>query len=155
MLPGWFGFGSAVNEYRAQHADGMARLQAMVHEWPFFATLISNMDMVLSKTDIAIASRYAELVEDEALRTAIFTRIRTEWQATLDAVRQITGAPELLSTNPLLARSIRNRFPYIEPLNHLQVELLRRFRAGNRHERTRRSIHLTINGVAAALRNSG
>ncbi len=155
MLPGWYGFGSAVNAYRARHADGMARLQAMVHEWPFFATLISNMDMVLSKTDIAIASRYAELVENEVLRTAIFTRIRTEWQATLDAVRQITGAPELLSTNPLLARSIRNRFPYMEPLNHLQVELLRRFRAGNRHERTQRSIHLTINGVAAALRNSG
>jgi phosphoenolpyruvate carboxylase len=155
MLPGWYGFGSAVNEYRAQHADGLARLQAMVHEWPFFATLLSNIDMVLSKTDIAIASRYAELVEDEALRTAIFTRIRAEWQATLDAVRQITGAPELLSTNPLLARSIRNRFPYMEPLNHLQVELLRRFRSGNRHERTQRSIHLTINGVAAALRNSG
>lgn len=155
MLPGWYGFGSAVQAYRAQHADGMARLQAMVHEWPFFATLISNMDMVLSKTDIAIASRYAELVEDKALREAIFTRICNEWQATLDAVRQITGAPELLSTNPLLARSIRNRFPYMEPLNHLQVELLRRFRAGNRHDRTRRSIHLTINGIAAALRNSG
>ncbi|HEY9191892.1 MAG TPA: phosphoenolpyruvate carboxylase [Methyloversatilis sp.] len=155
MLPGWYGFGSAVSEYRARHADGLARLQAMVHEWPFFATLISNMDMVLSKTDIAIASRYAELVDDPVLRDTIFARIRTEWLATLDAVRQITGAPELLSTNPLLARSIRNRFPYMEPLNHLQVELLRRFRAGNRHERTQRSIHLTINGVAAALRNSG
>ncbi|WP_077231411.1 phosphoenolpyruvate carboxylase [Methyloversatilis thermotolerans] len=155
MLPGWFGFGSAVQEYRAKHADGLARLQTMLHEWPFFATLVSNMDMVLSKTDIAIASRYAELVDDVALREAIFGRIRAEWEATIDAVGQISGTRDLLSTNPLLARSIRNRFPYMEPLNHLQVELLRRFRSGNRHERTRRSIHLTINGIAAALRNSG
>lgn len=155
MLPGWYGFGSAVAQYRARHADALSRLQSMLHEWPFFATLISNMDMVLAKTDIAIASRYAELVEDAVLREAIFARIKAEWQASIDAVLAISGAKELLSANPLLARSIRNRFPYMDPLNHLQVELLRRFRRGDKQERTQRSIHLTINGVAAGLRNSG
>ncbi|PKO57259.1 MAG: phosphoenolpyruvate carboxylase, partial [Betaproteobacteria bacterium HGW-Betaproteobacteria-19] len=156
MLPGWFGFGSAVQAWLADHPDdGLARLQAMHRDWSFFATLLSNMDMVLAKTDLAIASRYAALVKDTALRTSIFDRIRAEWKETVDALLAITGQDELLVTNPLLKRSIRNRFPYLDPLNHVQVELLRRHREQADDERIRLGIHISINGVAAGLRNSG
>ncbi|NMG28762.1 phosphoenolpyruvate carboxylase [Aromatoleum evansii] len=156
MLPGWFGFGAAVKAWRAAHPDdGLARLQAMYKEWSFFATLLSNMDMVLAKSDLAIASRYAGLVKDPALRDAIFGRIRAEWQDTVDALLAITGQKELLDDNPLLKRSIRNRFPYLDPLNHVQVELLRRHRDGHDDARVRLGIHISINGVAAGLRNSG
>jgi phosphoenolpyruvate carboxylase len=113
------------------------------------------MDMVLSKTDLAIASRYAGLVSDTELREAIFPRLRAEHHATVQNLLSITGSRHLLQANPLLARSIRNRFPYLDPLNHIQVELLSRYRSGDREERTQRSIHLTINGIAAGLRNSG
>jgi phosphoenolpyruvate carboxylase len=116
---------------------------------------MSNMDMVLAKTDLAIASRYADLVQDVALREAIFPRLCAEHAATVRHLLAITDAERLLQTNPLLARSIRNRFPYLDPLNHIQVELLARYRAGDRAERTQRGIHLTINGIAAGLRNSG
>jgi phosphoenolpyruvate carboxylase len=112
MLPGWYGFGSAVEAYRAKHGEaGMARLKAMHHEWSFFATLLSNMDMVLAKSDIAIASRYADLVKDAALRQAIFPRIEAEHARTVETLLQISGQAELLDANPLLKRSIRNRFP--------------------------------------------
>jgi phosphoenolpyruvate carboxylase len=127
----------------------------MNQEWGFFRTLLSNMDMVLAKSDIAIAERYSQLVTDETLRQAIFPRLKTEWQAAIDALLEITQTSELLDSNPLLKRSIRNRFPYIDPLNHLQVELLRRFRAGTTDEKVQRGIHLSINGIAAGLRNSG
>ncbi|MRR49879.1 MAG: phosphoenolpyruvate carboxylase [Rhodocyclaceae bacterium] len=156
MLPGWFGFGSAVAAYRDKHGEsGLALLREMNKEWGFFRTTLSNMDMVLGKSDIAIAERYSELVPDEALRNAIFPRLKAEWQASIDALLNITGQSELLAGNPLLARSIRNRFPYMDPLNHLQIELLKRHRAGEADERIKRGIHLTINGVAAGLRNSG
>ncbi|WP_042695043.1 phosphoenolpyruvate carboxylase [Azospirillum sp. B506] len=155
MLPGWFGFGSAVKAYLAQHPDGMGRLRAMHRDWGFFSTLLSNMDMVLSKSNIAIASRYAGLVSDPALRDAIFTRIRAEWQDSIDALLAITEQSALLEKNPLLARSIRNRFPYLDPLNHVQVELLKRHRTSDSGEQIARGIHLTINGIAAGLRNSG
>ncbi len=155
MLPGWYGFGSAVDAWLADHPGGLELLREMHRDWPFFATLLSNMDMVLSKTDLAIASRYAELVGDASLREAIFARLKAEHRATVHHLLAITGARHLLQSNPLLARSIRNRFPYLDPLNHIQVELLRRYRAGDREERTPRGIHLTINGIAAGLRNSG
>ncbi|WP_434624754.1 phosphoenolpyruvate carboxylase [Azospirillum sp. B2RO_4] len=155
MLPGWYGFGSAVKAYLAQHPDGMERLRAMHRDWGFFSTLLSNMDMVLSKSNIAIASRYAGLVSDPALRDAIFSRIRAEWQDSIDALLAITGQTALLENNPLLARSIRNRFPYLDPLNHVQVELLKRHRTSDSGEQIARGIHLTINGIAAGLRNSG
>ena len=159
MLPGWYGFGAACRAYLDKHGDaGKARLQEMYREWGFFRTLLSNMDMVLAKTDIAIAERYAELVTDAALREAIFPRIKAEWQATIDALLAITGQRELLDGNPLLLRSMKNRYPYLDPLNHLQIELLRRHRSGppwSDDERVQRGIHLTINGVAAGLRNSG
>jgi phosphoenolpyruvate carboxylase len=156
MLPGWFGFGSAVQAYLAAHPAGGAEvLRGMYQDWPFFTSLLSNMDMVLAKSDIAIAGKYAELVKDEALRVAIFTRIRAEYAATLDALKLITGQEELQQANPLMQRSIRNRFPYIDPLNHVQVELLQRFREGKQDAAARTGIHLSINGIAAGLRNSG
>jgi len=128
MLPGWYGFGSAVAAWlAARPKGGMAMLQAMYREWPFFEMLLSNMDMVLAKSDIAIASRYAELVSDTALRDRVFSQLRTEWQSTMDALRTILGQENLLESNPLLARSIRNRFPYLDPLNHMQIELLKRY----------------------------
>ena len=133
----------------------MALLAEMHHDWGFFRTLLSNMDMVLGKSDIVIAERYSRLVKDEELRQAIFPRLKAEWQASIDALLAITGERELLDLNPLLKRSIRNRFPYLDPVNHIQIELLRRHRAGETDERVQRGIHLTINGVAAGLRNSG
>ena len=156
MLPGWYGFGSAVEAWLEVHGDdGLKLLQEMHREWPFFASVLSNMEMVLSKADVAIASRYADLVSDPGLRTTIFSRIRAELESTVSALLRIMGTDELLAGNPQLARSIKYRFPYLDPLNHIQIELLRRFRAGDKDERSRRGIHLTINGVAAGLRNSG
>ena len=155
MLPGWYGFGSAVDEWLAQRPDGLALLREMHERWPFFRSVLSNMAMVLAKTDLAVASRYAELVDDAAVREPIFARIAEEHGRTVRALAAVTQRAQLLDDNPTLERSIRNRFPYLDPLNHLQVELLRRFRAGQTDERTRRAIHLTINGLAAGLRNSG
>ena len=156
MLPGWYGFGSAVEAWIKQHPDqGMAFLRELYREWPFFRTLLSNMDMVLAKSSIAIASRYAELVPDERLRETIFGRIRQEWQTSIDMLLDIMGQERLLQGNPLLERSIRNRFPYLDPLNHVQVELLKEHRAQNPDEQVLRGIQLTINGISAGLRNSG
>jgi phosphoenolpyruvate carboxylase len=156
MLPGWYGFGTAIKAWLgARPRDGMKILREMYRQWPFFQTLLSNMDMVLAKSNIAIASRYAELVEDTELREAIFPRLRAEWQDTIEMLFAITGQQALLEQNPLLARSIKNRFPYLDPLNHVQIELLKRHRAGDTDERVVQAIHLTINGIAAGLRNSG
>jgi phosphoenolpyruvate carboxylase len=161
LLTGWYGFGSAVSNYlesaetEADRAKRLATLKKMHKTWPFFAHLLSNMDMVLAKTDLAVASRYAQLVTDKKLRKHVFERIVGEWERTSNALAEITGKSERLADNPLLARSIKNRFPYLDPLNHLQVELLKRFRAGDQNVRLRRGIHLTINGIAAGLRNTG
>jgi phosphoenolpyruvate carboxylase len=156
MLPGWYGFGTAVTQLIERRGErGMATLREMYRNWPFFQTLLSNMDMLLAKSDIHIASRYAELVVDEDLRTRIFGRIQSEIQLTVKQLLTITGQRELLEANPALARSFRNRSPYIDPLNHLQVEALRRFRAGEQDDKVKRAILLTINGIAAGLRNSG
>ena len=156
MLPGWYGFGTAVEGLVGRRgAAAIEVLQRMYKDWPFFRTLLSNMDMLLAKSDISIASRYAELVSDQKLRESIFGQIQDEWQRTVRYLLAITGQGELLEANPALARSLRNRSPYIDPLNHLQVELLRRYRAGETDERTRRAILLTLNGIAAGLRNSG
>ncbi len=156
MLPGWFGFGTAVQAFLKDGEESrLELLQRMNRQWPFFSALLSNMDMVLAKSDIAIASRYSALVEDAALRKRIFTRIHAEHEATIAALKAITGQTELQEGNPLLKRSIRHRFPYLDPLNHVQVELLRQFRQGCQDERVRLGIHLTINGIAAGLRNSG
>ncbi|MBO6948963.1 MAG: phosphoenolpyruvate carboxylase, partial [Rhodospirillales bacterium] len=156
MLPGWYGFGSAVNTWVAEAPDARnAILQRMNAEWPFFRTMLSNMDMVLAKTNMAIASRYADLVENEDVRDNIFQRIRAERASTIEALLKITGTDDLLADNPLLTRSIENRFPYIDPLNHLQVNLLREHRAGSDDPKVLRGLQLTINGISAGLRNSG
>ena len=156
MLPAWYGFGSAVDAWLEAHPEsGMALLQSMASEWPFFHTLLSNMDMVLAKSDIGIAARYKDLVADVNLREAIFARLRGEYEKSRHALLMILKQKSPLECNPALARNIRDRFPYIDPLNHVQLELLRRYRAGDRDERVVQAIHLTINGVAAGLRNSG
>lgn len=159
-LPGWFGFGSAVESFLAaggpgQRKEAVAVLQRMYRQWPFFRTLLSNVDMVLAKSDLALASRYAELVGDARLRKKIFGAIEAEWHRTVDALALVTGEKQRLSGNAALARSIKHRFPYIDPLHHLQVELVRRWRQGQGDERARRGIHLSINGIAAGLRNTG
>ncbi len=158
MIPGWYGFGTAVEMFVQRENNGekgLALLQEMHRDWPFLQTLLSNMDMVLGKTDMGIASRYAELVADVGLREEIFGRIQAEWDRSVKWLFAVTGRTEFLQDNPTLARSIRNRTPYIDPLNHLQVELLRRYRSGDATDAVKRAIQLTINGVAAGLRNSG
>jgi phosphoenolpyruvate carboxylase len=156
MLPGWYGFGSALRELtREKPEETLALLQSMHREWPFFRAMLSNMDMVLAKTDISIAERYADLASDAKVRKAIFGRIKDELEASIRWILAITGQKELLETNPSLARSLRNRLPYLDPLNHLQIELLNRYRHGNSGERVKTGIHLTINGIASGLKNSG
>jgi phosphoenolpyruvate carboxylase len=127
----------------------------MYRHWPFFRTLLSNMDMVLAKSDLALASRYADLVPDARLRRKVFGAIEAEWHRTAEALAAITGDKQRLAANPALSRSIRHRFPYIDPLHHLQVELVRRWRAGQQDVKVQRGIHISINGIAAGLRNTG
>ena len=156
LLPGWLGFGSAVKQFIAKEGEaGLAQLQAMYKNWAFFRGLMSNMDMVLSKTDMGIAASYSELVKDVDLRTRIFGAINQEHDDTLAMLFQVTGNSVLLQDNPAFARSLLTRTPYIDPLNHLQVALLLRHRAGDNDELVKRAIHLTINGIATGLRNSG
>jgi phosphoenolpyruvate carboxylase len=155
MLPGWFGTGTALESWVDGDDGRLARLRDLHRRWPFFRTVLSNMGMVLAKTDLGLAARYAELVPDEDLRARVFDQITEEHRRTCRILLAITGDDDLLADNPSLARSIRNRFPYLEPLHHLQVEMLRRRRAGDDDELTRRNIQLTINGIATALRNSG
>jgi len=159
-LPGWYGFGSAIDQFLnatpgQPRREGLALLQKMYRQWPFFRTLLSNMDMVLAKSDLALASRYAELVTDARLRKKIFAAIEAEWHLTAEALTLITGEKNRLAHNAALARSIRHRFPYIDPLHHLQVELVRRYREGKADDRVQRGIHISINGIAAGLRNTG
>ena len=160
-LPGWYGFGSATEQLLSQggspasRKEALALLQKMYKQWPFFRTLLSNMDMVLAKSDLALASRYAELVADARLRKKIFSAIEAEWHRTVAALALITGEKNLLAGNAALQRSIRHRFPYIDPLHHLQVELVRRYREGPADQRVQTGIHISINGIAAGLRNTG
>jgi phosphoenolpyruvate carboxylase len=160
-LPGWYGFGAAISQFLdqggtpASRKEALALLQKMYRQWPFFRTLLSNMDMVLAKSDLALASRYAELVSDARLRKKIFSAIEAEWHRTAEALALITGDKQRLANNAALQRSIRHRFPYIDPLHHLQVELVRRYREGKADERVQRGIHISINGIAAGLRNTG
>ena len=156
ILPGWYGFGSAIEKFMQREGDaGLRQLQAMYKNWAFFRGLLSNMDMVLSKTDMGIASRYAQLVEDVKIRENIFGMIESEWKRTTKTLMEINQSQSLLADNPTMARSLTTRLPYIDPLNHLQVMLLERSRAGENDEKLRRALHITINGIAAGLRNSG
>jgi phosphoenolpyruvate carboxylase len=156
LLPGWLGFGSAVKQFIEKEGEaGLVQLQAMYQNWAFFRGLMSNMDMVLSKTDMGIAASYSELVKDLDLRERIFGAINHEYDDTLAMLFKVTGNTTLLQDNPAFARSLLTRTPYIDPLNHLQIALLLRHRAGDHDELVKRAIHLTINGIATGLRNSG
>ncbi len=150
MLPGWYGVGHALTACPDQ-----ALLREMLAAWPFFKTTLDNLEMVLAKSDMAIAARYVSLVEDRGLGQRIFARIRDAWTATHDALLAVTEQSQLLEKNPTLGTSIRLRLPYIHPLNLLQVELLKRHRAGETDARVQEGIQLSINAVATALRNSG
>ncbi|MCE2971009.1 MAG: phosphoenolpyruvate carboxylase [Burkholderiales bacterium] len=165
LLPGWYGVGSGIEGWLAAAGSPTARrargalLKRMLAQWPAFRTLMSNMEMVLAKSDLAIASRYAELAADRKRGQAIFAAIRDEWKLTVKHWLALSGQRTLLESNPELARAIRHRQPYLDPLNHLQVELIKRHRAGkgqkDSDERLKRGIHLTINGISAGLRNTG
>jgi phosphoenolpyruvate carboxylase len=150
MLPGWYGVGSALSGF-----EDLGLLKEMLGAWPFFRTSLDNIEMVLAKSDMMISARYAELVENEEVRRHLFGRIRDEWQRTHDRLLEITGETWLLEHNPKLQDSIQLRLPYIAPLNELQIELLRRFRSGESDQKVHDGIHLTINAIATALRNSG
>ena len=161
-LPGWCGFGSGVQAWLGEgpgRAQRLALLQRMHRQWPFFRTLLANLDMVLAKCDLGIARRYAALVPDRRAANRIFALLEAEWHRTEQALAIITGQPRRLQANPALARSIESRFPYLDPLNHLQVELLRRYRTRRADDpevaRVRTGIHLSINGLATGLRNTG
>jgi phosphoenolpyruvate carboxylase len=153
ILPGWYGVGSALTQARDE--AGLALLQEMDREWPFFAALLSNAEMALAKADLAIGERYADLVEDVSLRDAIWEPIRAEYARTCELVLAITGQERLLDRAPVLQRSIERRNPYVDPLSFIQVELLRRLRAGDPSEQLTRAMLLTINGIAGGLRNTG
>ncbi|WP_454696636.1 phosphoenolpyruvate carboxylase [Achromobacter aegrifaciens] len=168
MLTGWYGMGSAIEAYLETGAPDaprsrrgrLAQLREMARDWPAFRTLLSNMEMVLAKSDLAIAARYAQLVPQRGLRERIFGAISAEHGRTLAMLKLLTQR-ELLADNPTLQASLRERFAYIDPLNYLQIDLIRRHRAAQKHpeaevdKRVQRAIHLTINGIAAGLRNSG
>jgi phosphoenolpyruvate carboxylase len=156
MLPGWYGFGSAVDSFLERRGnEGKGLLAQMWRDWPFFRVMLANLDMLLAKADLSVAARYKDLFDDTALGETIFGRIRAEHESTVRALLGITGSLGFLEASPSLARSLRHRFPYLDPLNHLQVELLKRYRAGETEDRVKRGIHLSINGLAAGLRNSG
>ncbi|MCL2846803.1 MAG: phosphoenolpyruvate carboxylase [Firmicutes bacterium] len=158
MLPGWYGFGSAVDAYIAKHGKrGLATLQSMFREWGVFTTLLSNMEMVLAKASMEIAAAYAGLVEDVKLRESIFPRIVAEYERSVAHVLAITGQRELLARSPSLRRVILDRLPSLDPLNHVQVEMLRRYRAGadGACDHIRAGVHVSINAIASMLRNSG
>jgi phosphoenolpyruvate carboxylase len=150
MLPGWYGVGQALSACKDR-----ALLREMAQSWPFFESVLSNMEMVLAKSDMGIAARYADLIEDQAMGQHFFDQIRDGWFATRDALLEITDQPHLLARKPALFNSIELRLPYIEPLNHLQIELMKRHRAGETDARIGEGILLSINAIATALRNSG
>jgi phosphoenolpyruvate carboxylase len=156
MLPGWYGFGSAVESWVKIHGhEAVVKLQHMYRDWAFFNVMLSNMDMVLAKSDLGIARRYSELVQDEDLRNRIFGRIEKEWALSVKWLLKISNQSCLLEKNPSLSRSLQSRSPYIDTLNHLQIELMERYRSGTQDEKLKRSILQTINGISAGLRNSG
>jgi len=155
-LPGWFGFGSAIARFlQKDPKPRLELLRRMNREWPFFRTILSNIDMILSKTDPSIARHYAALAPDRELAEKIFGEISAERDRALSALEQILEHKERLADNPALARSLKLRFPYMAPLNYLQIELIRRWRSGETDDDIREGILMSINGVSAGLRNTG
>jgi phosphoenolpyruvate carboxylase len=155
MLPGWFGVGSAVTDWVGDDQTRLAELGDMHERWPWFRTVVSNMAQVLAKTDLTIAARYQTLASGVPAAGKFFEIVAGEHARCVWTAQAVSGHDDLLYDNPALARGVRYRIPYIAPLNHLQVALLRRWRAGDQTDLVQRGIHLTINGVATGLRNSG
>lgn len=155
MLPGWYGVGSSFTQWIQKDEKNLEVLQKMYREWPFFKSVISNVDMILSKTDLGIAAEYVKLAKDQETAQKIFAEIVKEWELTLDILQKITENSVLLADNPELASSLRNRLAYFDSLNYLQIELIKRLRAGDESEELKKGIHISINGLATGLRNSG
>ena len=155
MLPGWYGIGSAMQQYIDQNPkENLAKLQQMYQTWPFFKSLLENADMVLSKSNMDIARRYSNLCEDEETRS-VFDRIEAEWKLTKKVLLQIENHNELIQDLPALRGSLDYRLPYFDILNYIQIELIKRIRQGQYTEELEKTIHVTINGIATGLRNSG
>ena len=155
MVPGWYGTGTALSEWLAAAPGHLEEMQEMLRRWGFWRSVLSNMAMVLAKTDLGIAERYSALVPDPGLREAVWSRLTAEHARSVGALRAIYASDDLLVDNPGLAQPLRDRIPYLDPLNHLQVDLLRRWRAGDRARVVEKGIQLTLNGLATGLRNSG
>ena len=155
VVPAYFGVGHALEQYIQKHPNGLELLQQMTRDFPLFLDIIRNVEMALAKADFGIARLYSSLVEDEGLRTRVFTTLESEFDRTRRMVLAVTGQTELLERNPVLSKSIRRRNPYVDPMSLLQLELLRRKRAGERSEELDRAITATINGISAGLRNTG
>lgn len=154
MFPGWYGVGSSFKEFINKNPENIAILRDMYQNWPFFQSLLSNVDMVLSKSNMNIAFEYAKLCEDEQVK-AIYETILNEWQVTKNVILAIEGHDELLADNPYLKASLDYRMPYFNILNYIQLELIKRQRRGELSSNQERLIHITINGIATGLRNSG
>ena len=154
LIPAWFGVGTAVEKFLAEGGE-LAILNKMAKEFPLFIDLVRNVEMALGKADLGTARLYSTLVKSEALRSRIYPRFEAEYQRTVDAVLKITRQTELLQNNPVLARSIKLRNPYVDPMHLIQVDLLRRKRAGEDTPEVNRAISATISGISAGLRNTG
>jgi phosphoenolpyruvate carboxylase len=160
VLPGWYGVGEALEAYGNQSPENLRRLQEMYKKWPFFQVVIDNAQVSLAKADMGIARLYADLVEDEAVRTKIFGEIESSFTRTVNWILRVTSQRELLDNDPVLQRSVRQRNPYVDPLNFVQVALLRRLRFlpekdSPKAQQLLHAIFLTINGIASGLKNTG
>lgn len=155
MVPGWFGVGSALSNWIGDDDERLEELRELWRQWPFFSSVLSNMAQVMAKTDMKLAGMYAELVDDKEVSQRIYGRLVDEFDLTKEMYFKVTGFDGLLDDNPLLARSVDMRFPYLMPLNVIQLEMLRRYRAGDHRDKVHRDIQLTMNGLSTALRNSG
>ncbi|MAT99489.1 MAG: phosphoenolpyruvate carboxylase [Anaerolineaceae bacterium] len=160
VLPGWYGVGEALEAYGNQSPEQLRRLQEMYKQWPFFQVVIDNAQVSLAKADMGIARLYANLVEDEEIRAKIFGEIESSFTRTVNWILRVTGQRELLDNDPVLQRSVRQRNPYVDPLNFVQVALLRRLRFlpekdSPKAQQLLHAIFLTINGIASGLKNTG
>jgi phosphoenolpyruvate carboxylase len=158
-FPGWYGLGSGLNAILARGPAGEKLLREMYQRWPFFQTIVDNAQLTVCKADMSIARVYAGLVEDEGIRERVFDRIATEFRLSEKAILAVTGQGHMLENEPVLARSIKLRNPYVDPLNYLQVEMIKRRRAPRVKKEDRDGIHavleLTVNGIAGGLKNTG
>ena len=158
LISAWYGLGHALEQFAETHADGLARLQEMQARWPFFRQLLDNAEISLAKTEPGIAREYAALVESEAVRDKIFGLFEAEYHRSVRMLLKISGRAKLLENQPVLAHSLQLRNPYVDPLNHLQIRFLKRWRTAGEKQRTeplRRLLALTVNGIAFGMKSTG